>query len=193
MSGPPKKWPSYGLPLFRRRATGFTPWLVVAAVGVSIDWETLRGDYGVGRIGFGPRFPFERGDYRCLFGLDVLVVMMGYDGIDEAAQAARNDRALSAIWLAGQPATLWTMQSGYAHRLSVIDSTRELYFTVGPDAHALDESFPGVVAQQRQVQLMTREGVFARPEFDEAHAALLRRLMGGPASNNASPRVPAAP
>jgi len=179
MSGPPKKWPAYGLGLFKRRADGWTPWLVVAAVGAPIDWETLRGDYGVARIGFGPRFPFERGNYSGLLGLDVLVTLLGYEGVDEAARMERDRRALSAIWREGRPATLWTLQRGFAHRLAVEEDAGELYFVDQQVPFALDETFQESVAAARETQLLLREGIFAQPDFDAAYELLVARLARG--------------
>lgn len=179
MSGLPRKWPSYGLQLFKRRAAGFTPWLVVAAVGAPIDWETLRGDLGVARIGFGPRFPFERGDYRGLLGLDVLVTLVGYEGIDEAGRRERDQRALTAIWRDGRPATLWTLARGFAYRLGVQEGPDALYFLNQEVPHALDEAFREEVAAARETQLILREGVFADPAFDQPYERLVARIARG--------------
>lgn len=179
----PKKWPAYGLGLFRRRAAGETPWLVVASVGMPVDWETLRGYFGVARIGFGPRFPYERGDYRMLFGLDVLVNLMGYEGLDEAGRAERDYRALSAIWRHGEPATLWTMKAGYAWRLQpYVRQGRDgeyLEFVNQNVPHELDESFKGEVQQARETQLLLGDGVFAHEQFREARELVLARITQG--------------
>lgn len=167
MSGMPLKPPAYGVSLFKRRAAGDTPWLVIAAVGVPVDWSTFRSDPGVARIGMGAQFPYFRADFRCLMGLDVLVSFFGYQGVDDEAIAERDLRAIRAIWSRGQPGTLWTMQSGGACRVA---PARELenvgQFEVVSDLFGLDGDFREIVERERRRAILAREGIFARPAFD---------------------------
>ncbi|HXC39852.1 MAG TPA: hypothetical protein VN667_12995, partial [Burkholderiales bacterium] len=113
----PLKWPAYGLSLFKQRAEGYVPWLVIAAIGVPVDWDTLRGAAGVARIGFGPRFPYLRGDYRPITGLNVLVSSFGWQGVDDAALRERDELAMRTLWERGEPGTLWLLAGGAARRL----------------------------------------------------------------------------
>jgi hypothetical protein len=156
--------------------------LVVAAVGMPVDWETLRGYFGVARIGFGPRFPYERGDYRMLFGLDVLVNLMGYEGLDEAGRAERDYRALSAIWKHGEPATLWTMRGGFAFRLdprAYEDEAGECFDFVNQNVPcALDESFKDEVQEARRIKLLLGDGIFGREQFRAAREDLIASVGG---------------
>jgi hypothetical protein len=177
----PLKWPAYGMSVFKRRAAGWTPWLVVAAIGAPVDWETFRGDYGVARIGFGPRFPFFRGDYRMVVGLDVLCSFIGLPGVDEAGRRERDQMALTYLWRNGRVATLWTLESGFVYRVNVREYKDELSFVVDDQPNAIDESFQAVVATAREFRLAVREGVFADEAFDEAHELLMARIARGTA------------
>lgn len=164
----PLKPPAYGVSLFKRRASGDTPWLVIAAVGVPVDWTTFRSDPGVARIGMGAQFPYFRADFRCLMGLDVLVSFFGYQGVDDEAIAERDLRAIRAIWVSGEPGTLWTMQAGGACRVAPArEKTGEVTFEIVSDRFGLDGDFRGIVERERRRAILAREGIFARAAFDE--------------------------
>lgn len=163
----PLKWPAYGLSLFKQRAEGYTPWLVIAAIGVPVDWDTLRSAPGAARIGFGPRFPYFRGDYRCITGLNVLVSSFGWQGVDQVELAARDELAMRWMWMRGEPGTLWILEGGSARRLVKGETEFEAVSDPVPLAELRE-----IVPVERRRAVLGKEGYFARAAFDEIRSAM---------------------
>lgn len=169
------KLPAYGRNLLKRRTDGKPVSFVVVAAGALIDTRTLSDLDGVSRIGVPADAVIGELDFSAVIGLDVVVSFWG-ETPDDALLRVRADREnakrdrelLMRIWL-HQPGTLWVANEGHARQMAPFNGR----LLSVPPALPLNAGFRARVSQWRRESLIDREGIFARPEFDELRAAAI--------------------